>query len=476
MKIGPITPPSDNSYTYSEYTIPSEIMNRIPNSTEGIIRVGLSTYDNGEQIGSTAYSYFTAKVPDSVIPSIDSCVIEINNNMNSIVKSWDVALAGYSGAKITAKTSGAEGSTVKSCKISGAYNAIAVATDSDPNCYEYEGPAMQSSGNYKFIVTCTDSRGRVSNEYISDEFRVLPYSPPDVKKLTITKNEHGTDDISDDRMIATAEWSIDVVSDDNGNARNSTASANIYYKQTNEDSWHQYPFGLENGIALELSSMELIQEASYNFKIIVTDLVGEQAERSTFSSTTVVLMDFKAGGDGLGIGKICESPGMEVSMNATFYNDVNLLRESTTYELKEYIEMLAESIVFDKLNGIDTTILEAAYPIGSIYISTSNTDPKTLFGIGTWERIQDRFLLAAGGTYTAGETGGEAVHTLTIEEMPSHAHTGVRRSDDTISGTGSTGTSSGSGSTVYRTDPTGQGQAHNNMPPYLVVYVWERTE
>ena len=62
-----------------------------------------------------------------------------------------------------------------------------------------------------------------------------------------------------------------------------------------------------------------------------------------------------------------------------------------------------------------------AFPIGSIYLSVNSTSPASLFG-GTWEKIKDKFLLASGDTYSAGATGGEATHTLTIEEMPSHSH------------------------------------------------------
>jgi hypothetical protein len=61
------------------------------------------------------------------------------------------------------------------------------------------------------------------------------------------------------------------------------------------------------------------------------------------------------------------------------------------------------------------------YPVGSIYMSVSSTSPATLFG-GTWEQIQDTFLLAAGTTYTAGTTGGSSSHILTTDELPSHTH------------------------------------------------------
>jgi len=76
-----------------------------------------------------------------------------------------------------------------------------------------------------------------------------------------------------------------------------------------------------------------------------------------------------------------------------------------------------------RFNGDISSLLERVYPVGSIYMSVNSTDPGTLFG-GTWQRLKDRFLLAAGDTYAAGATGGEASHTLTAAEsgVPAHAH------------------------------------------------------
>ncbi len=128
------------------------------------------------------------------------------------------------------------------------------------------------------------------------------------------------------------------------------------------------------------------------------------------------------------------------------------------------------------------------YPIGSIYLSTININPADYFG-GTWEQIQNRFLLGAGSSYTAGSTGGAATVTLTTNQMPSHQHTLQLKSKGTS--TWSTAQaytlfSAGSGRTSFNWDegtanadsrisPTGGGQAHENMPPYLVVYMWKRT-
>lgn len=134
-----------------------------------------------------------------------------------------------------------------------------------------------------------------------------------------------------------------------------------------------------------------------------------------------------------------------------------------------------------------------AYPIGSIYLSVNDTNPATLFG-GTWKRIsQGRFLLGAGANvanttdywgaypagkenFPAGEMGGEVEHTLTVAEMPSHTHS-ERLEWSNAAGWGVTGTGSGTNAVVDQgsvTGATGGGKPHNNLPPYLVCYMWAR--
>ena len=127
-----------------------------------------------------------------------------------------------------------------------------------------------------------------------------------------------------------------------------------------------------------------------------------------------------------------------------------------------------------EING--KTVFDMVYPVGSVYVSVNSTSPATLFG-GTWVQIKDKFLLSAGDTYKAGATGGEATHVLTVDEMPRHNH-----SIDNLNASGSTTPymtvqaqeKKGYGGNV-QTFFTGGGQAHNNMPPYIVVYIWQRT-
>ena len=131
-----------------------------------------------------------------------------------------------------------------------------------------------------------------------------------------------------------------------------------------------------------------------------------------------------------------------------------------------------------------------AYPIGSIYLSVNNTSPASLFG-GTWEKIQDRFLLASGSSYSLGATGGEEEHTLTFNEMPNHGHTISNPQDKGlwavpvvngyIEGNSyvskifySAEKGDASANNRVYADTSGGSQPHNNMPPYLVVNVWKR--
>lgn len=124
-------------------------------------------------------------------------------------------------------------------------------------------------------------------------------------------------------------------------------------------------------------------------------------------------------------------------------------------------------------------VFDAIYPIGII---VSGAKPS----LGTWEKVEGRFLLGSSSSHAAGSTGGEEMHELTTNEMPLHNHT-------TQLGAGSYVTIDDGASTTYKiaygdyvnvswgpnsgkyTGNTGSGAAHNNMPPYLTVDMWKRT-
>lgn len=158
-----------------------------------------------------------------------------------------------------------------------------------------------------------------------------------------------------------------------------------------------------------------------------------------------------------------------------------------------------------------TETINAVYPVGSIYMSVNSTNPSTLFG-GTWERLKGRFLIGAGTIadtnsnasfgslgaeepdFASGETGGQYYHKLDIDEMPEHYHDTneftlvVNKNAVKIkSNYGSPTLIEGDFTNIVpnkfatknedgnATGDAGGGQKHNNMPPYLAVYMWKRT-
>lgn len=138
----------------------------------------------------------------------------------------------------------------------------------------------------------------------------------------------------------------------------------------------------------------------------------------------------------------------------------------------------------DSVNEIIAAInsmVDAIYPVGSIYMSINDVNPSTLFG-GKWEKIKDKFLLASGDNYQLGETGGEATHKLTIDEIPSHSHDRI-----VVDGAYPLGWETGDQSGInlvslgltnvkprFSTNNVGGNNAHNIMPPYLAVNIWKR--
>lgn len=175
--------------------------------------------------------------------------------------------------------------------------------------------------------------------------------------------------------------------------------------------------------------------------------------------------------------------------------------------IKDYDKDYSFNLTFLSLNGVTisfsnkkwyhtVSFIDIIYPIGSIYMSVNSINPSLFIG-GTWEQIQDRFLLASGFTYSAGSTGGSSKVALTKAQMPRHNHTQAqhrhKQANKYSDGSGSAGAyvySSNRKATDHYTDyqtpvinhtgGTGttnvdaNGSPHENMPPYLTVYMWKR--
>ena len=143
----------------------------------------------------------------------------------------------------------------------------------------------------------------------------------------------------------------------------------------------------------------------------------------------------------------------------------------------------APNLSAQNLNNMQIELMKLVFPIGSTYITQTNTNPSTILKFGTWERVKGKVLVGLDEDDTdfneIGKIGGEKTHTMTVAEMASHTHTVVARS---VAGSGTANVSSGAGLSVpnptgeINIGDTGNSQPFNIMQPYEVVgYMWIRT-
>ena len=144
-----------------------------------------------------------------------------------------------------------------------------------------------------------------------------------------------------------------------------------------------------------------------------------------------------------------------------------------------------------------STLFLLTHPKGTLFFSDDPTSPAELFG-GTWEQIKDRFILAAGDTYAAGSTGGEAEHSHEYAVTYVSNYNGivggsmeysVMAYDGTTGGYNVKAFSYGTGignefssisttvnQTIYYKRSLGRTGYGTNIPPYITKYVWQRIE
>ena len=252
---------------------------------------------------------------------------------------------------------------------------------------------------------------------------------------------------------------------------NFTKKAGAEYEQLQKESLSVLYTGVVKNAEAAKTSEKISTE---NAK--AAESAREQTENARFALENGAEFVFK-GGNAEGSASAELVVDSRLSENST--NPVQ--NQAVARGLKEFVKKTDQEAAL-KEYAKPNEILLLAYPVGSIYMSVNDTDPALLFG-GSWERIKDRFLLSCGDVYEAGTTGGEAEHTLNISEMPWHNH-GITVKFNSVAGDtdkvmlaneseGSTyNYENGAGMIKHQ----GGSQAHNNMPPYLAVYMWLRRE
>lgn len=482
-----------------EYTPPKDWANLYPNSTRGMVVFVLTTYDSsGNSIGSTRRNAWFV-IPDNDSSFLPTCSVSLSDTSSISVPGGKKSCLEYFGkyvsgvsvihAEITAD--GAYGSTIKS--YSGSYPGGSFSTKS------FDIPTSGLSGEIQINASVRDSRNRKNAASASATASVVDYSPPTVTALSVHRCASATDGTESDQGNYTqVKYGYAIYNIASATGNENAKNIVLKYKKSSESNWTTQNLTASAYTGNGSIIIETSPDNSYDFLFTVSDSISSSS-KSTSVSTGYCVYHIPASGKGITFGGIAEGDGFNVKMPATFSGSISASGNyNGKYVTGTWLQTTAATdlgrkplkvAVLDESGWIysralSSLILEAVYPVGSIYMSVNSTSPATLFG-GTWEAIQGKFLLGAdGGTYKAGSTGGEATHTLTVDEMPKHTHSmysGNSDAPDTWEPDGGS----------YLLDSVtedkhtwwaslgmnyaGGGAEHNNMPPYLAVYIWKRT-
>lgn len=404
------------TFTFPESTIENWVNTDVPNVTV------TCTTKNGNTIIGTSTTIVYLQVPESYIPT---CSLEISE-VGNVPSSWGVYVKSKSKIKGVINASGVAGSTITS------YNSN--VNNQSFTTQEFTTSEIAVSGELVVTSSVIDSRGRKATD--SKTINVYDYWTPTISSYLIQRcNADGS--LNEEGTYGKIKVTYSIAPIENKNTKTLIVK---YGDVTKTFELTEYSGVFEPNELFE----DLATNSSHIFEIYICDYFHNEDIKFTFTMTPSYCTISKlAGGKGISIGRVATEEGLAIHMP--------ILKTDS--------------------------LLDFLYPIGSIYLSVNEADPSELFG-GTWEQIKDTFLLASGDTYEAGATGGEAEVTLTIDEMPKHGHS---HGFDQVAynkqaGTNGLATLNNSGGYVTGgiIHPNGGDKPHNNMPPYLAVYMWKR--
>lgn len=451
--------------TAATLTIPTSWLSDIPYASSAACTVTLRCWEGS----STSFFGYTSKtvtftLPDDAGPTVGT--VSVAPLLTVGGTTYPSVIAGGYVQNKSGYSAAFSGATCK-------YGAVVSAYSISGGGYSGSGASfasglLRTAGKQTITFKVVDSRGLTATKTV--DITVTAYNPPQVTALAAWRvNAEGTADGMGTRGKWRAAWSFS----DLGGANALTSKA--YIKAVNGTETELGTLDGGDGTRWIAGTdgakltLEIIKR--YVLRVALTDAYGT-VERTVEIPSAHFAMHMNAKGNGICIGG---ASTMEDAVEIPAEYDLGFKGER-----------------YKRLpNVLDS------YPVGAIYISGVSTSPAALFG-GTWEQIKGRFLLGTGaneanstnkwgalsaGAYNAaaGETGGAAQITLTTAQMPTHSHLFERipitQPEMTTGGNYYAEQSTTVGSLVktQTTYPAGEGKAHSNMPPYLAVYIWQRT-
>ena len=424
----------NSAKTAFTWTPPVSLASQAPNGTSVSITITTATKNGDTAAGSSSVTV-SCPIPQDVKPTVSVTV----SDETGYLAAFGSYICNQSKARVVTQAAGIYGSTVTGISVT-----CGTLTGSGENLLF----ALPNAGTVTVSVAVTDSRGRTAAA--EAQIYVADYNPP-VPVITALYRCDASGTAAPDGAWAKAELGCAVTSLGGQN----TAACVLKYRVRGTESW------TEKAVTVPGSTVFPADTGSdYQVSLCASDSFTTVTSGTSPLPAAFALLDFDRKDKALGIGQRAGtagtlSIGLPIKMGANRITDLGTPTANTDAATKGYSDI-------------------AAYPVGAIYISADSTSPASLFG-GTWAMITNRFLLAAGDLYEGGTTGGEAAHTLTVNEVPSHSH-------ELQTGCGNPAAGGGivlrgwSGDSYKRFSlfDTGGGAAHNNMPPYFAVYMWQR--
>lgn len=408
------------------WTVPSSFYAKIPNDKTGTCTLTATTYNGDTSVGTSTTTFKVKASEETSAPTGSMTVVDSNSTTTNLTGDSNKIVKGYSTALCTITKSARNSATITSVKINEATVGTSASTYSITN-----------ATTNVFNLAITDSRGYTTNVPVTKT--LIDYIPLTCK-ATFTRNT-----ATDGKVNLTY----------NGNYFNSTfgSTANTLtvkykYKEKSSSTWSDWttitPTKSGNTYSQTVQlSQTFDYSKNFDFVLQVSDkLVEIPVEGSVTKGEPIFWWNDRA-----------------ININVDTY-----------------------------IKGSLVCSLEAVYPVGSIYITVANQNPAALFGFGTWEQIQDRFLLASGPNYPVGTVGGSTSHTHTLGNgfaCITYIWTGNENRLLLKYGTGSfvanRYTNSAGASYVEANYDIGNAvklggstDSGSNMPPYIAVYVWKR--
>lgn len=389
-------------------------------------------------------STFVAKIADDAEPRIDSTVATTDAISLQLSGNTSTIISGVSNVQIHLSAAPTPGAYTKDkwCQ-----NLPNYYSDRQGTTQTFIG---HNNGVFRFGATDTRNRSAVKTVTLA----AIDYRSPTVSLDGVEINTSG---------VATIDISGTWFKGSFGKVSNDI-TVSYRYKSNSSSSWGSWttiPNVTKNddGIfSVTVTKNGLSYTETYNFEARVQDAINTVSSKE-YTAKSLPVFDWSS-----------DDFNFNVPVSVLSPTDSN---NPTT---KQYVDNLVSTLTEQY-----ASIIDIVYPVGSIYMSVNAADPSKLFSGTAWEKLEGRFLLGSSSTYKPGSTGGEATHTLTANEMPTHRHSiyypngGGPYGDAAISYPEGSGTDKTWQAEMCKTESAGGSAAHNNMPPYLSVNMWKRT-